>query len=306
MRSRLTRWLGSGFTLVLVAIVLASAGAGYQHYARWRAESTLALVRREVASGLFGSARDRLRVLSASAPRRDEVDYLIGLCEAAEGHAIAAMESWGRIPPRSRYAARTAIRRVRLALPIGHFAAAEDLAAAFTDSKLAAEARETCAFILKVEGRAAEARRILQDGWRSLPSAVASLREIWRLDYQPLDVELSRDELTRAGAKAPDDDRVWLGRANLAIWEGRFDEAARWLERCLGRRAADPAVWRAWLFRAQAAHDPLALWRALEHLTTADLEPAELPRIRAWLAFRARAARPRAAGAGGAGRAAAR
>ena len=120
-----------------------------------------------------------------------------------------------------------------------------------------------------------------------MPSAVASLREIWHLDHRPLDVELSRDELTRAGTKAPDDDRVWLGRANLAIWEGRFDEAARWLDQCLRRRAADPAVWRAWLFRAQAADDPIAIWQGLEHLTTADLEPAELPAIRAWLARRA-------------------
>ncbi len=222
----------------------------------------------------------------ASAPGRDEVDYLIGVCEAAQGDSVAAIGTWGRIPPRSRYAARAAVRRVRLALPLGHFAAAEDLAAAFDDPQFAAEARQTCAFILKVEGRAAEARRVFEDGWRYMPSAVASLREIWRLDHQPLDVELSRDELTRAGAKVPDDDRVWLGRANLAIWEGRFDEAARWLDQCLHRRAADPAVWRAWLFRARPPMTPLALWRALEHLTTADLEATELPAIRAWLASR--------------------
>jgi tetratricopeptide (TPR) repeat protein len=287
MPSGLARKLGSVFTLIVLVIVLSAAVAGYQYYARWRALSTLAQARREVASGLFGTALARLQSLSASAPGRDEVDYMIGVCEAAAGHAVAAVESWGRVPPSSRYAARAAVRRVRLALPLGRFAAAEDLAPAFNDSKLAAEAHQTCVFILKVEGRAAEARRILQDGWRDTPGAVASLREIWRLDYQPLDVELSRGELTRAGAKAPDDDRVWLGRANLAIWEGRFDEAARWLERCLLRRPADPAIWRAWLFRAKAADDPGALWRALEHLTTADLEPAELPAIRAWLAARA-------------------
>ncbi len=172
-------------------------------------------------------------------------------------------------------------------MPLGRFSEAEDLAPAFDDPKLAAEARQTCAFILKVEGRAGEARRIIEGGWRDSPNPVASLREIWRLDHQPLDVELSRGELTRAGAKAPDDDRVWLGRANLAVWEGRFDEAARWLERCLRRRPEDPAVWRACLRCARAADDPVAVWRALEHLTTADLEPADLPAVRAWLAFRA-------------------
>ncbi|MGO9922583.1 MAG: FG-GAP-like repeat-containing protein [Isosphaeraceae bacterium] len=286
MPFRLARWIRSIIALFLLGIIVAAGGAGYHHYARWRAESALAQARRDVAAGLFGPARDRLLALPASAPGRDEVDYLIGVCEAAQGDSVAAIGTWGRIPPRSRYAARAAVRRVRLALPLGHFAAAEDLAAAFDDPQFAAEARQTCAFILKVEGRATEARRVFEDGWRYMPSAVASLREIWRLDHQPLDVELSRDELTRAGAKVPDDDRVWLGRANLAIWEGRFDEAARWLDQCLHRRAADPAVWRAWLFRARAADDCAALWRALEHLTTADLEATELPAIRAWLASR--------------------
>ncbi len=287
MTSRLPRWSRPVFMLVLLAIILVSAGAGYRHYARWRAESALAQARREVASGRFDSARDRLRAVPASASGRDEADYLIGVCEAAQGQAIAAIESWGRIPPSSRFAARAAVRRVRLALPLGRFAAAEDLTPAFDDPQLAAEARQTCAFILKVEGRAAEASRIVRGGWRATPGAVAALREIWRLDHQPRDVELSRDELTRAGAKAPDDDRVWLGRANLAIWEGRFDEAARWLDPCLRRRPADPAVWRTCLARARAADDPIALWQGLEHLTTADLEPAEVPAIRAWLASRA-------------------
>ena len=30
----------------------------------------------------------------------------------------------------------------------------------------------------------------------------------------------------------PQDDRVWLGRANLATWLGQFDEAGRWLDAC--------------------------------------------------------------------------
>ena len=36
---------------------------------------------------------------------------------------------------------------------------------------------------------------------------------------------------TRPRGQAPDDDRVWLGRANLATWSGRFEEADRWLAR---------------------------------------------------------------------------
>ena len=44
---------------------------------------------------------------------------------------------------------------------------------------------------------------------------------------------------------APDDDRVWLGKANLAIRTGMYDEAERWLAACLGRRPGDAPVWRA-------------------------------------------------------------
>ena len=31
----------------------------------------------------------------------------------------------------------------------------------------------------------------------------------------------------KAARQAPDDDRVWLGRANLATWSGRLEEADR-------------------------------------------------------------------------------
>src|SRR5262249_44730346 len=67
----------------------------------------------------------------------------------------------------------------------------------------------------------------------------------------------------------------------------RFDDAARWLDQCRRRRPDDAAVWRAWLFRARTAGQPDEVWRSLEHLTTADLEPAETLAVRAWLAFAA-------------------
>jgi tetratricopeptide (TPR) repeat protein len=287
MPLRFASKLGTVGALVMLAILIVSAITGYGYYVRWHDAFTLAEARREVASKQFRQAGSRLRVLSASVPGRDEVDFLIGVCEAAENDEVAAIEAWGRIPPTSRFAARGAIGRARLALPLGRFAVAETLAPAFDDPKLGTEARQTCAFIMKVEGRTVEARQIIEDTVSPRSGAVVSLREIWRLDHRPLDVTLSRDELTRAGARSPDDDRVWLGRANLAVWEGKLDESARWLERCLRRRPEDPAVWRAYLFRAKVADHVAEVWRALEHLTTGDLEPAELPALRAWLARRA-------------------
>jgi tetratricopeptide (TPR) repeat protein len=287
MLDRRLRWWHWSLAFSFVVLALVPVLAIYWRIDRWRSELALADARREVGSSRFESARDRLLGLPSWAPARDEVDYLIGVCEAALGRQAEAVEAWGRVPAGSRYAARAAVRRARLALPLGRFSVAEELTPAFDEPELAAEARQTCALVLKLEGRHAEARRVFQEGWRHMPSLVATLLEVWRLDYRPLDVELSRDELTKAGSKAPDDDRVWLGRANLATWEGRFDEASRWLRDCLRRRPADPAVWRAWLDRARAAGEPGEVWRALEHLTTADLEPAEVPMIRAWLASQA-------------------
>ena len=52
----------------------------------------------------------------------------------------------------------------------------------------------------------------------------------------------------------PDDDRVWLGQANLAIWSGRFEEAGRWLDACEKRRPDDQPVWLAgcrWRWRSR-------------------------------------------------------
>ena len=66
-----------------------------------------------------------------------------------------------------------------------------------------------------------------------------------------------------AGREVPDDDRVWLGQANLATRMGRYDEASAWLDRCERRRPVDPAVWRARLDWARAAGDPEAVRQSL-------------------------------------------
>ena len=58
---------------------------------------------------------------------------------------------------------------------------------------------------------------------------------------------------------------------------GQFEDAGRLLEACRRRRPDDAAVWRAWLAWGRAADEPEEVWRAIEHLKTTDLEPAELP-----------------------------
>ncbi len=85
-------------------------------------------------------------------------------------------------------------------------------------------------------------------------------------------------------AQAPDDDRVWLARAHLAIRLGDFEEARQWLDRCLARRPEDPAVWRMKLQWALACDRPEEVRTVLPHLP-ADEEPVDrVLSLRVWMA----------------------
>ena len=85
---------------------------------------------------------------------------------------------------------------------------------------------------------------------------------------------------------APDDDRVWLGKANLAIRAGSYDEAARWLDACLRRRPEDVPVWRARLDWAVATNRVAEAREAAEHLPAEESTPAQVHRLAAWFAAR--------------------
>ena len=79
--------------------------------------------------------------------------------------------------------------------------------------------------LLIQEGRGPEADRLIEDRWRHLEArgeggleqAINLARLYHELHRDPPPVVAVRGELDRAGGLAPDDDRVWLGRANLAI-----------------------------------------------------------------------------------------
>ena len=82
------------------------------------------------------------------------------------------------------------------------------------------------------------------------------------------------------------DDRVWLGRANLAMRTGDFDEAGQWLDACLKRRPEDRAVWRSRLRWAMATDRVDVVQDALARLPAAESSAAEPDRLAAWLATR--------------------
>src|SRR5262249_42905971 len=93
-----------------------------------------------------------------------------------------------------------------------------------------------------------------------------------------------RTTLDRASRQAPEDDRVWLARANLAIHTGQFAEAKTLLEACGRRRPDDPAVWQASLDWALAADRVDEARRCLDHLPADRFTSGQISMIQAGLA----------------------
>ncbi|MGC8640323.1 MAG: FG-GAP-like repeat-containing protein, partial [Isosphaeraceae bacterium] len=95
-----------------------------------------------------------------------------------------------------------------------------------------------------------------------------------------------KEFLDRALRLAPKDVRAGLGKANLALRQGAFDEAAHWIDACLEQLPQDVPSWRARLDWALATGRAAEARAALDHLPAADAPPAELQRLAAWFAAR--------------------
>jgi predicted Zn-dependent protease len=107
------------------------------------------------------------------------------------------------------------------------------------------------------------------------------LRRLCILEDAAFPLDYVKQVLARGG---PEDDRVALSLANITIWQGRFDEAARRLDTCAERRPLDQAAWLAKLSLATASGDVNGTRRAVEHLQAAWFLLFEVLRLRAWFA----------------------
>jgi tetratricopeptide (TPR) repeat protein len=153
-------------------------------------------------------------------------------------------------------------------------------------------ARHLLAEVLWHQGRHDELAPLFEANWEVLsrpdwPSP-ADAREVLRshvvMDLFPLPIERIRATLDRAGSMAPDDDRIWLAQAHLAILTGQFADAERRLDACLLRRPVDPAVWRARLEWARATERVDEARRALGRIPAQGIPPGRVWALRAWLA----------------------
>ena len=282
----------------LVLAVLGGTSLALGAWAWWtdhRYKSAMAEIEAEIVGGRYAIACRKLdQLLSWSADPKGGVVYLLGSCELARGRPQAAGEAWARVVPGTAFSDRAIRSRARLFRDSGHFADAEQF---IVDAARDPRNDQTAVLVLLVpiyadQGRVEEAERLVVDRWEYLDArGEGALEPAINLVLQHIELTLKgtlvatvRAALERAAKLAPDDDRVWLGRASLALRTGAFDEAGRWLDLCQQRRPDDPPVWRARLDWGVATNQTDVVKQAMTKIPALESNPPLLRRLNAWIA----------------------
>lgn len=281
-------------TPVLTAMIGGAVWAGSWFRDARRVQATLADVQLDLQQARHAVANRELIELLKRKPDCDQAIYLLGVCQKARGDFDLAFQTWGRVRPGTPFTVPAILERGMMLATAGRWADAERLAKnALDDSRIEpAGLRWFLAPIYWREGRREEARRVLKANWDdldftregTLDQAVKLVRTYAEWSLRPPPIEEIRGILDQAGAHAPDDERVWLGRANLAIRTGSLDEAARWIDACLRRGPDDPAVWRARLGWAVKAGDAAMALTAASRLPAGSQSPTFSAALDAWFA----------------------
>lgn len=213
--------------------------------------------RKAYNEGRYKHARDSLRPLAEGAFRRDEATLLLGEAELALGRGDAAEAVWRRISPHSPWAGKAALRIARQALHRHQVNSAEELLrrALLEKGSEGIEAAQTLMLLCKLEGRFAEARLAIYRTEGVLSDPMDLVREHFRLVNEPYDSATFSAWIEKAAKAAPEDPRVRLAKANLAIGESRLAEAKAWLDSYSKAGAPDSPVRRAQLAWAMASGD---------------------------------------------------
>ena len=252
----------------------------------WWYRVELARADREMASGRYGPALGRLERLSARWPGRAEVEYPRGVCEAALGHVDAALTAWERVPRASPLGPRAILDRARMALDHGRLAIAE-AAVELVSMDLGEIGKQAARLADQIDlytGRQRAISRRIETRWPVSRDQPGLLRLHWQLDSQPSPILAIRETLDRMARQAPEDDRVWLGRAGLATRLGHYNLADELLTNCEARRPDDPDVLKARLRWALDAGRPDEAARTASRLPAFRVSSAEVATVIARLA----------------------
>jgi tetratricopeptide (TPR) repeat protein len=273
-------------------------GGGAYEIESWWARRELEMARAEIAHGRMAPALSRLERLNRlpGAPQSSESAFLLGMARWADGRFEPALEAFARIPAGSEFEAKVAMFEAEAALRGGRLREAEsrlDHVLALTHETYV-PALEWLERVYRLEARFDEVRVLLQKRLKLTEKTIAVLKELWRLDRGTVPLETIRSGLDEAARRAEgaEEDRIWLGRARLALLDDQLAAARTWLDRCLAvptgfRRglgpSTDPAVWLAWLQWAAAAEQPAEVARALDCLGPSRITRPETWKWRAWL-----------------------
>ncbi|AMV39403.1 FG-GAP-like repeat-containing protein [Planctomyces sp. SH-PL62] len=275
----------------LAVAVLAASGFGSWAVAQWRFATSLEQSRLLMEAQRFPEARERLLGLRSSRPSDPEVAYRLGVCEHAVGRPEASLAAWAGVSPGNEWWGKASLARARtLVGDMGRFSEAEALLEAMLDGAAAPadrdEVRRTLSELYFWQGRREEVLGLIEENWRNTTDPTGDLVDHWKGENAPTLFEAVRNEVERAAALSPGDDRVWLAQADLALQTGRLAEAKAKLERCLEARPEDQAVWRARLELARVEEDLEAFRLCLAHLRADRFTVEKALGVRAWLAKR--------------------
>ncbi|RUL85376.1 CRTAC1 family protein [Tautonia sociabilis] len=283
MRGRRRRLALAAVALALVAGALAGLDA-------LRVRGELRAARAELAQGRVATARDRLAGLSAKRPGAvgGAVDYWLGICESIRGRPDAALDAFGRVPVGFPFDPVGAFHEASANLRRGRLRPAEDRLERLLrrGSGGLDEARDLLRRLYVIQVRIDDAMDLMRSSLGTSRDPLRLLKELADLGRGSLPLDGLAQTLEQAGRMAPEDDRVWLGRARLAMLQGRWEEADHWLLRC-EQADADPPIWRARLDWALGAGRPEAAAAAIRRLGPDRLDRAEILELRSWFAERA-------------------
>jgi tetratricopeptide (TPR) repeat protein len=281
MMQRWRRWrrIGIGAGLIALGWVV------FVQLDTWRARGELRLAQQDLANGRLEAAHRRLTGLATrSGELRGAATYWLGVCEALGGRQDAALDAFARVPEGYAFDALGAYLEAKANMSRGRLHDAERRLEPAWNRRGPARGRvpELLSEIYEIEVRFDDVKSLHRASLAEAEDPTRDLKELSNLDLDRLPYDGLKGALEKAGQLAPADDRVWLGKARLAIQGGRWDEAAAWLGRC--REAGpDPPVWRAWLEWARGSGRPAEAIEAARQLGPDGLEPEERLELRAWL-----------------------
>ena len=208
--------------LFAMAIFIAVGGGTYWGGRAWWYDAELGRAERDMAAGRYGPA-------GAARPTREagrvEMRWSIHWASASPGSATSGRP--GRVGQGAddSVSAGGALERARLALtrPVRR-GRGEPPPDRGRRGEIGDEAKRLAQKLDLYLGRGhrisagSSSLAVVARPGHATPDALA-------VRIQPYPIDAVREALERLGRESPDDDRVWLGKADIATRTGRFDEA---------------------------------------------------------------------------------